>query len=225
MKLKKRNFCFALIGLILLSACYKREIFDTPSNYDKIKKSGIIGGLKSAVGDFLTSDGGTDKRGRVLQNAVHGSHSSVLSGNQLDKQESDLRRDMESAKISFKNTGDQLIVSLPQDILFSIDSTSLRSDLIADLHTLSNNLRSYPDTGIQVVGHTDNTGAASYNHILSAGFAESISRVLLNNGVDPSRIMTLGRGEDQPTVSNLTAQERSQNRRVEIVILPKAVSG
>ena len=132
---------------------------------------------------------------------------------------------MESAKISFKNTGDQLIVSLPQDILFSIDSTSLRFDLIADLHTLSNNLRSYPDTGVQVVDHTDNTGATSYNHILSAGFAESISRVLLNNGVDPSRIMTMGRGKDQPTASNLTAQGRSQNRRVEIVILPKAVSG
>ena len=132
---------------------------------------------------------------------------------------------MESTKISFKNTGDQLIVSLPHDILFSIDSTSLRSDLIADLHTLSNNLRSYPDTGIQVVDHTDNTGAATYNHILSAGSAESISRVLLNNGVDPSRIMTIGRGEDQPTASNLTAQERSQNRRVEIVILPKAVRG
>ena len=132
---------------------------------------------------------------------------------------------MESAKISFKNTGDQLIVSLPHDILSSTDSTSLRSDLIADLHTLSNNLRSYPDTGVQVVDHTDNTGATSYNHILSAGFAESISRVLLNNGVDPSRIMTMGRGEDQPTASNLTAQGRSQNRRVEIVILPKAVSG
>jgi outer membrane protein OmpA-like peptidoglycan-associated protein len=101
----------------------------------------------------------------------------------------------------------------------------LRSDLIADLHILSNNLRSYPDTGIQVIGHTDNTGAASYNNILSAGFAESISRVLLNNGVDPSRIMTVGRGEDQPTASNLTAQGRAQNRRVEIVIRPKAVNG
>lgn len=220
-----KKICFSFIELIVLSACFKDEIFDTPNNYDKIKKSRIIGELKIAVSDFLNSDGGTDKRSRVLKNAGLGSHASVLSSNQLDKQESDFRRDMESAKISFKNTGDQLIVSLPQDILFSIDSTSLRSDLIADLHTLSNNLRSYPDTGIQVVDHTDNTGAATYNHILSAGFAESISRVLLNNGVDPSRIMTIGRGEDQPTASNLTAQERSQNRRVEIVILPKAVSG
>ena len=159
-----------------------------------------------------------------MKNAGLDSYASVPSSNQLDKQGSDFRRDVESAKISFKNTGDQLIVSLPQDILFSIDSTSLRFDLIADLHTLSNNLRSYPDTGVQVVDHTDNTGATSYNHILSAGFAESISRVLLNNGVDPSRIMTMGRGKDQPTASNLTAQGRSQNRRVEIVILPKAVS-
>ena len=55
--------------------------------------------------------------------------------------------------------------------------------------------------------------------------AGSVSRVLHINGVATSRSFTIGSGEDQPTASNLTDQSRTQNRRVEIVILPDAVSG
>lgn len=64
-----KKFCFSFIESIALSACFKNEIFDTPNNYDKTKKSRIIGELKIAVSDFLNSDGGTDKRSHVLKNA------------------------------------------------------------------------------------------------------------------------------------------------------------
>ena len=148
-----------------------------------------------------------------------------MIGNQLDKQEADLSRDMGNENVLIQNTGDRLIVTLPQDILFAIDSTSLRSDLMADLRALSGNLQSYRDTTVQVIGHTDNTGAASHNQALSVDRADSVSNVLLNNGVAASRIIAMSRGEDQPIASNLTAQGRTQNRRVEIVILPNAESG
>ena len=75
---------------------------------------------------------------------------------------------------------------------------------------------------MQVVGHTDNTGSAAHNQALSERRANAVADVLMNGGVAFSRIQTYGRGEDQPLASNLTAEGRAQNRRVEIVILPNA---
>ena len=93
---------------------------------------------------------------------------------------------------------------------------------MADLGALAGNLQAYPNTTVQVIGHTDNTGAASYNQSLSVARANSVTNILLQNGVAPSRVIAMGRGEDQPIASNLTADGRRQNRRVEIVILPTA---
>ena len=66
----------------------------------------------------------------------------TLISNQLLNQEAYLRRDIVNDNFSIQNTGDHLIVTLPQDFLFAIDSTSVRSDFMADSHTLSINLRS-----------------------------------------------------------------------------------
>ena len=71
-----------------------------------------------------------------------------------------------------------------------------------------------------MIGHTDNTGAAAYNQNLSARRANAVGNVLINNGVSAGRIVTIGRGEDQPIASNQNAQGRALNRRVEIVIRP-----
>ena len=75
---------------------------------------------------------------------------------------------------------------------------------------------------MQVVGHTDNTGAASYNQQLSERRANAVADVLMQGGVSFGRIQTFGRGENQPIADNLTDSGRAQNRRVEIVILPNA---
>ncbi|MFD2856873.1 OmpA family protein [Seohaeicola zhoushanensis] len=118
------------------------------------------------------------------------------------------------------NTGDRLIVTLPQDILFATDSYAVRSDLQRDLGALASNLRAYPNSTVQVVGHTDNTGDAAYNQDLSERRASSVGSVLINSGVAAGRIQIVGRGEDAPIASNLTPEGRARNRRVEVVIIP-----
>jgi outer membrane protein OmpA-like peptidoglycan-associated protein len=65
-------------------------------------------------------------------------------------------------------------------------------------------------------------GDASYNYDLSQRRANAVTDALISNGVAATRLQSLGRGEDQPVASNLTAEGRAQNRRVEIVILPDA---
>ena len=93
---------------------------------------------------------------------------------------------------------------------------------IAWLRTVARNLQSYPNTNIDVIGHTDDTGDAGYNQNLSTRRANAVASILRNAGVPTARLQTIGRGESQPVASNLTAQGKAQNRRVEIVILPNA---
>ena len=204
---------------IFLAGCTDPGQFDNMNSYEKTKQGAMIGGVLGAVGGLMTGDG-DNKNERAIRGALLGSGAGALIGNQLDKQEADLRRTMGNENVMIQNTGDRLIVTLPQDILFPVDSTELRRDLMQDLRALAQNLMAYPNTNVRVIGHTDNTGSASYNQSLSVGRADSVSRVLVRNGVSPGRIIAIGRGEDEPVASNLTASGRTQNRRVEIVILP-----
>ena len=107
-----------------------------------------------------------------------------------------------------------------QDILFATNSTEVSGRSQADLRTLANSMNQYPNTTVNVIGHTDNVGDASFNFDLSQRRAQAVTSVLISSGVSPSRIVSTGRGEDAPVATNLTAEGRQANRRVEIVITP-----
>jgi outer membrane protein OmpA-like peptidoglycan-associated protein len=76
-----------------------------------------------------------------------------------------------------------------------------------------------PDTNISILGYTDNTGSAEYNQSLSVRRAEAVKAAITANGVSASRLTTQGKGEGDPIADNTTEAGRSQNRRVEIVIV------
>ena len=163
------------------------------------------------------------KNGDVRRAAVGAAVGGLVGGAvgaTLDRQAAELRNNIGNSNVSVTNTGNSLIVNLPQDILFATDSANLRPDLTQDLRTVAQSLLNYPDCTVQVIGHTDNTGSAAYNQDLSQRRAFSVSRILQQNGVPGSRIQSIGRGEDQPIASNLSESGKAQNRRVEIVIRP-----
>ena len=85
---------------------------------------------------------------------------------------------------------------------------------------MASSINRYPNTTVNVIGHTDSTGEAAYNFDLSQRRAQAVASVLINGGVSPQRIRSIGRGEDAPIATNATAQGRQQNRRVEIIITP-----
>jgi len=109
---------------------------------------------------------------------------------------------------------------MPQDILFAFDSDTLRPDLRRDLRVLANSLQDYPDTSVNVIGHTDNIGSDAYNDALSLRRARTVANVLIDEGVRSSRIRVDGRGRYEPVASNASESGRAQNRRVEIIIRP-----
>jgi len=187
----------------------------------RTKEGALIGAAAGAAIGIITGDNAKERRrGAIIGAAVGGAAGGII-GNNLDKQAAELNRDL-SSNVQVVNTGSELIVVMPQDILFDFASAELRSDLRSDLAILASSLNDYPDTTVDVIGHTDNIGEAGYNQQLSARRAQSVTRVLSDNGVALYRLRAIGRGEAEPVATNQTEDGRAQNRRVEIIIRPTA---
>lgn len=216
---KKFPLIVAGLSLGVMTACTSPAHLNENDPNKNAKSGALLGGILGAgVGALVSDDKG---KGAVIGGVV-GAAGGVVAGSLLDEQEAELRQSLGNEDVTITNTGDRLIVSLPQDILFDVDSAAVFPALRTDLLKVAESMQNYPDTTVQVIGHTDNSGGAAYNQALSERRANSVADVLMDGGVDFSRIQTFGRGEDQPIASNLTAEGKAQNRRVEIVILPNA---
>lgn len=205
----------ALAGSVALAGCVNPT---TGTQMGERQQSGAITGalIGAAIG------GTRDGDDKLLKAGIGAGLGAVLGGTigaQLDRQAAELRTEVGS-NVQIINDGNQLRVVMPQDILFATDSAALRADLRNDLGAVARSLQRYPNTVVQVVGHTDNTGTAAYNYDLSQRRAGSVAAELRGNGVPGSRIQAFGRGFDQPVASNATPEGRAQNRRVEIIIRP-----
>lgn len=217
--IRKTPLILASVSLGLIAACTSPAHLNENDPNKNAKSGALLGGILGAgVGALVSDDKG---KGAVIGGVV-GAAGGVVAGSLLDEQESKLRQSLGNDDVTITNTGDRLIVSLPQDILFDVDSSTVYPALRNDLLKVAANLQEYPDSSVQIVGHTDNSGGAAYNQALSERRANSVADVLMDGGVDFNRIQTIGRGEDQPIASNLTEEGKAQNRRVEIVILPNA---
>lgn len=199
----------ALLGI---SACTG---VDDP-DYKNTRAGAVIGAGTAAAVTLITG-GDTDK---VAAAAVLGGVVGAVAGNVVDKQERELRGDLSGSGAVITRDGNRLIVTLPEAITFDTDSTYVRTSLREDLRTLAANLQRYPNSTVDVIGHTDSVGDEAYNQNLSARRAAAVSAILTGNGVPASRIRAYGRGELEPIARNDTASGRAANRRVEIVINP-----
>lgn len=115
---------------------------------------------------------------------------------------------------------DTLLVTLPAGITFDVDSATVKSEFRGPLRQVAQTLIEYPSSYVDVIGHTDSTGSASYNQALSERRAQSVANVLASDGVRRQRLVAYGYGETQPIASNDTPQGRAENRRVELLITP-----
>ena len=88
------------------------------------------------------------------------------------------------------------------------------------LDSVASVLNSYPQTLLDIDGHTDNTGSAQYNQALSERRAVSVAQYLNSRGIDPRRLLVVGFGQTQPIAPNNSEAGRAANRRVEIRISP-----
>jgi outer membrane protein OmpA-like peptidoglycan-associated protein len=148
------------LGAFTLAGCV------TTTEDNRRQNTGALTGaiLGGALG---ASSKGDDKLLKTVVGAGIGAAIGGAIGSSLDQQAAELRNSIGDNRVSITNTGSELIVNLPQDILFATDSATLRGDLTQDLQAVARSLLNYPNTTVQVLGHTDNTGSAAYNQNLS----------------------------------------------------------
>jgi outer membrane protein OmpA-like peptidoglycan-associated protein len=110
-------------------------------------------------------------------------------------------------------------VTVLKGVNFATNSATLTPQSMTILDQTAATLSRNPDVRAEVAGHTDSTGSAVRNRVLSQQRAESVVRYLVSKGANPANLTARGYGPDQPVADNKTAQGRSANRRVELRIL------
>lgn len=178
----------------------------------------VAGGLAGAgLGALI----GGDNPGR---GALIGAGIGVLAGGALgaymDRQQADLQRNLAGTGIDVNRRGDNLVLVMPGDVTFDIDSARIRPQFYAALDDVATTLNQYTDTSVEIIGHTDSTGSDAYNQRLSEDRARSVADHISSGGVYPPRINIGGAGETMPKATNASGSGRQANRRVELTIRP-----
>ncbi|MEO5782008.1 MAG: OmpA family protein [Ginsengibacter sp.] len=103
-----------------------------------------------------------------------------------------------------------------KNIFFATGSAKLLAKSYHSLNNVVTILTDNPTYKVDIAGHTDTTGTAEKNHVLSHDRANSVKAYLISKGIDESRMTTEGYGFDRPIATNKTAAGRAKNRRVEM---------
>jgi len=105
-----------------------------------------------------------------------------------------------------------------KNIYFHTNKATLQDISYDPLNQLADVLAKYPNAKLTIEGHTDNTGSDAHNLKLSDNRAKSVVDYLVGKGIDASRLTAIGYGEAKPVTTNKTAEGRTLNRRVELIL-------
>ena len=184
---------------------------------NKTQKGAVIGASSGAViGAIIGNNNNNTALGAILGAAVGGTVGVVI-GSKMDKQAKKIEDDL-GKTATVERVGEGIKLTFNSQLLFDFGKTDIKEANKADLQKFAETLKLYPDTDLLIVGHTDDVGSESFNQTLSEKRARAVSSYLASLDVSGSRLKTEGKGEIQPSTSNDTEDNRSQNRRVEIAI-------
>ena len=204
---KLRIMVFVLSAAFLFTAC---------ASLNKTQKGGAVGVVAGgAMGAIIGKASGNTGLGAIIGATVGGATGAVI-GNKMDKQAEEIEQTVPGAKV--ERVGEGIVVEFSSSVLFGFDSSTLSGEARTNLDKLVKVLNVYPDTNIEVQGHTDNRGTESYNRTLSEERAGKVSAYLTSEAINYSRLSIKGFGEAFPKYDNDTEEGRSQNRRVEFLI-------
>lgn len=214
---KSRIFIASLsaASLLALGGCVT-----DPNTGERTVSRTAIGGLGGAGLGYLLGGLIGGKTARIVGAGIGGAAGGYV-GYRMDEQIRELDEATAGTGVDVSQTpnGDGILVNLP-DVTFPVDSATISPAMRAVLDDVAASMIQYPNSLIDVMGHTDSTGSDQYNLELSRRRAESVANYLVSRGVARSRIETLGYGEQYPVGDNTTVAGREQNRRVEIRITP-----
>lgn len=183
---------------------------------NKTQKGAVAGtATGGAMGAVIGRASGNTALGAIIGAAVGGTAGAVI-GNQMDKQAKEIENEVPG--VSVERVGEGIVVEFSSNVLFGFDKTDLSYEAQTNLDKLVTILNKYSDTDIEIQGHTDSKGSASYNQSLSEKRSRVVSNYIGSKGIYSKRLTIKGFGESLPKYSNETEGGRSQNRRVEFLI-------
>lgn len=209
----------AALSLLATTAC----VTDPNTGNRRVSTTGALGGVAGAVGGYLLGDliGGHNSRTEEIIGAGIGAVAGAAIGTYMDRQQRDLEQATAGTETEVIRDGDNLYLQMPGSVAeFDTASSTIRPVFQTTLNNIAQTLNSYPETYVDIYGHTDSDGTDAYNLDLSQRRAGAVAAYLQSRGVNRARIATQGFGESQPIASNATAAGKQQNRRVEIKIVP-----
>ncbi len=209
------------VSLAVLGGCTTTNPYTNESQISRTAAGTGIGAGVGALGGLLVGEiAGVDRGRAALLGAGVGALTGGGIGVYMDRQEADLRAQLQGTGVSVTRQGDRIILNMPSNITFATDQDQVRSEFYPTLTSVAIVLNKYNQTIVDVMGHTDNVGAEGYNFALSQRRAASVGQFLQTQGVTGNRLNIQGFGMSRPVASNATEQGRAQNRRVEIAISP-----
>jgi len=209
LKIKLAVFCVALSVISMLAA--------SCSKMTRTQKGAVIGGAAGGtMGAIIGKKAGNTAVGAIIGAAVGGT-AGALIGRNMDKQAEEIKKTVPNAEVI--REGEGLIVKFDSGILFDVGKADLKDNAKTNIEKLAESMKTNSETNIMIVGHTDATGSDNYNLGLSQQRAESVKAYAMTNGIAGSRLTTVGKGESEPIADNATETGKTQNRRVEIVIV------
>ncbi len=201
----KNAFFVAIISLALLfQGCTSTQ-----------KGAGIGAVAGGVLGAIIGKAAGDTAAGAVIGAAVGGTAGAII-GHQMDKAATEIEEEIPGVNVD--RVGEGIIVEFPNNILFEINRFDLSVEARENLYKLALILKRFPDTDVEVHGHTDITGRRAFNQTLSENRARSVAEYLVSKGISAERLSIIGFGPDQPKYSNDTPEGRIKNRRVEFAI-------
>jgi outer membrane protein OmpA-like peptidoglycan-associated protein len=120
--------------------------------------------------------------------------------------------------MDIKSTDKNVVIEIPESILFDTDSAVLREEAYPALSQIAKSMAKTENATFQIQGHTDNRGTHEHNMQLSNKRVDAVKNALIS--VDAALLKTEGFGETKPLVSNDSTEHIQKNRRVEIVVVP-----
>jgi len=169
-----------------------------------------------------SDDGARAKRqdaGGLNERAVIGGSDKDVVGPVISQYMDDQARELRALGETLRS-GDGIIVTLPEKLLFKVNSGTLEPQSWRVLRKIAAIVSKYSKTHLTVVGHSDDRGFADFDIHLSERRAKAVADALVKSGVPLSRIRIMGMGFARPIAGNDTAEGRDRNRRVEIHIAP-----
>lgn len=206
----------AVVAGLLLIGCAGTDS-GTGTGLSKTQTGALIGGLAGAALGGATGDHSAK---RILIGGALGAAAGGGIGYYMDKQQQELNQELKGSGVEVERQGDTINLNMPGGITFDTGKANIKSNFNPVLDDIANVMVKYPETKIEIQGHTDSVGSDADNLRLSELRAQSVRSALSSRGVSPSRITAIGFGESMPVASNDTPAGREANRRVEIKIIP-----